>query len=118
MNKQRFTVIESQRWRNTYNGANFEVYRRSPPTATPEKDGWIVEPSGWTIKDLKTGEVGFGREPFDDKELAQSFADFLNEMPSLNPAKGFAPKGAEPAPPPPAPAPSPPSTQVESDDFL
>lgn len=78
----RFVVIEARRWRNPHNGATRLAHRPGPPTNGPE---WIDESCGWTVKDEKTGEIGFGKEPFPDKTEAESFAAFLNDIPSLNP---------------------------------
>ncbi len=107
----RFAVIEARRWRNRHNGATRLTHQQGP---APDGIEWVEEACGWTIKDRETGEIGFGREPFAEQPDAESFAAYLNAIPSLNWHYPPPIKPAVPQPPPPAE----PATLAPEQDWL
>lgn len=107
----RYTVVAAKQWRNTVNGARFLSHIRAPAA---DLEAWRLEPAGWTIKDTLTGEIGYGRNPWAEREDADAFAARLNELqgqgqapvapsvaqePPPQKKKAPAPRAGKPAPP-------------------
>jgi hypothetical protein len=68
-----YKVIESSHWVRD-DGRTASTYGACPWPCPSEKTRWRVEPTGWTVKNPLTGEVGMGHAPFSTREQAEAFA--------------------------------------------
>lgn len=64
-----FEVIPSRRWRRD-DGLTASPYGAAPWTSDAERDRWTLEPVGWTVRHLKTGTVGIGRQTWPTEQAA------------------------------------------------
>lgn len=72
----RYTIQESIRHYNTRTGATASVYGAAPWVSDADKVNWVIQSTGWVIRDNDKGIVfgSFGMT----KDEAQSMADSNN----------------------------------------
>ena len=59
-------------------GATASPYGSCPWTSEAERARWSTKDAGWTVRDNRTGAVGIGRRPWQDRGEADSWADARN----------------------------------------
>ncbi|BDT74125.1 hypothetical protein os4_36780 (plasmid) [Comamonadaceae bacterium OS-4] len=69
-----FEVIESKRWVSK-DGRTASIYGALPYTSEAESSQWEIRVVGFTVRNINTGTVGIGRQPWETYEQAD---DWLN----------------------------------------
>ena len=73
---EKYEVIESRRYKHLPTGRTASLYGACPwGMNKADKDNWIVESVGWTVRNNRLGTVGISRAPWQTKEEAQAFVD-------------------------------------------
>lgn len=67
-----FEVVESKRW-VCNDGRTASIYGASPYTNDAERSQWRVQVVGFTVRHLKAGTVGIGRQPWPTRQAAEDW---------------------------------------------
>ena len=67
-----FEIIESKRW-VCDDGRTVSVYGSCPWLSDDERKQWMMQIVGFTVRHLKTGTVGIGRQPWKTRQDAEDW---------------------------------------------
>ncbi|TAN06822.1 MAG: hypothetical protein EPN36_03580 [Rhodanobacteraceae bacterium] len=71
----RFEAIPAKHYRNTVTKATASIYGAIPYVGNADKANWVIESTGWTIRDNHNNTVGFGLgKPFTSESEALQIA--------------------------------------------
>lgn len=71
----RFEAIPAKHYRNTVTRATASIYGALPYVGQADKANWVIESTGWTIRDNHNNTVGFGLgKPFASESEALRIA--------------------------------------------